>query len=132
MAVTARVIWLCACVRYWPDHGVGVLVGLLLFRFYLFYLIQGLILKQKQKVTRKYLWPSIRRESCNLWLFFISKIRLLKRISARFARQFFSLPDFFEGRRRSAYGALTVGQNLSPILTRDIKFTFGKYRKSSI
>ena len=22
MAVTARVIWLCACVRYWPDHGL--------------------------------------------------------------------------------------------------------------
>ena len=22
MAATARVIWLCACVRYWPDHGL--------------------------------------------------------------------------------------------------------------
>ena len=23
MAATARVIWLWACVRYWPYHGVG-------------------------------------------------------------------------------------------------------------
>ena len=23
MAVIARVIWLCACVRYWPYRGVG-------------------------------------------------------------------------------------------------------------
>ena len=23
MAATARVIWLCACVRYWPYRGVG-------------------------------------------------------------------------------------------------------------
>jgi len=22
MAATARVIWLCACVRYWPDRGL--------------------------------------------------------------------------------------------------------------
>ena len=22
MAATARVIWLCACVRYWPGHGL--------------------------------------------------------------------------------------------------------------
>ena len=22
MAATAQVIWLCACVRYWPDRGL--------------------------------------------------------------------------------------------------------------
>ena len=29
MAATARVIWLCACVRYWPYRGVGRCASLL-------------------------------------------------------------------------------------------------------
>ena len=28
MAATARVIWLCACVRYWPDRGLVLSVSL--------------------------------------------------------------------------------------------------------
>ena len=28
MAATARVIWLCACVRYWPDRGLVFSVSL--------------------------------------------------------------------------------------------------------
>ena len=31
MAATARVIWLCACVRYWPYRGVGRCASLLSF-----------------------------------------------------------------------------------------------------
>ena len=30
MAATARVIWLCACVRYWPYHGDGTCVSVLI------------------------------------------------------------------------------------------------------
>ena len=40
MAVTARVIWLCACVRYWPYPGVGTCASVQLFgivtRMYLY------------------------------------------------------------------------------------------------
>ena len=35
MAATNRGIWLCACVRYWPYHGVGTcasVLGLVLFQ----------------------------------------------------------------------------------------------------
>ena len=30
MAATAWVIWLCACVRYWPYHGDGTCVSVLI------------------------------------------------------------------------------------------------------
>ena len=30
MAATARVIWLCACVRYWPYHGNGTCFSVLI------------------------------------------------------------------------------------------------------
>ena len=36
MAATARVIWLCACVKYWPYRGVGTYASVLMigiFRF---------------------------------------------------------------------------------------------------
>ena len=29
MAATARVIWLCACVRYWPGRGLEYVCALL-------------------------------------------------------------------------------------------------------
>ena len=29
MAATARVIWLCACERYWPYQGVGTYASVL-------------------------------------------------------------------------------------------------------
>ena len=35
MAATTRVIWLCACIRYWPYRGVGSVYFLLINWFFL-------------------------------------------------------------------------------------------------
>ena len=36
MAATARVIWLCACVRYWPDRGLVFECVTCFYRCYIF------------------------------------------------------------------------------------------------
>ena len=38
VAATARVIWLCACVRYWPYRGVGKCASLLSIGIVILYL----------------------------------------------------------------------------------------------
>ena len=57
MAATARVIWLCACVRYWPYRGVGRCASLLPIG-----IIVGTISlylnKNEQKDSLLFLWKS--------------------------------------------------------------------------
>ena len=40
MAVTARVIWLCACVRYWPDRGLVFECVTCFYCFFFFFFFQ--------------------------------------------------------------------------------------------
>ena len=47
VAATAGVIWLCACIRYWPyrgNHGVGTCVSVL--NLVLFKIIEGVALNR--------------------------------------------------------------------------------------
>ena len=42
MAAVARVIWLCACVRYWPGRGLVYVCPCIYFSYFNFLLISNL------------------------------------------------------------------------------------------